>query len=446
MDLIGLSGIVVSMILLLFLTYRGFNIVYTAPVCALLVIVSNKIPFSEITNSYLEAIGRWLPTGFFYAILGSVLGKIYEDSGAAESIGRKLITIFTAGKNVSQNHRALCGLLAVFLMQMLMTCSGISGTVVMLTSFPLAKAIARDCNIPRRLLPGIVCGGAISATMAAPGLPQIGNIMASSILGTKPIAGLFSGIIGSMLVLGFGLIYIYCEIKKAFAAGKPFVTSVDDVESVERKLPPTLLAIIPLIMVLVVYTVLGFSIAVSMTVSTVLAMIFLSPYIAGCRMTGVKQTLQKGAQTGTYVFFLLSSTMGFAAVVQATPAFMFVSNILQDVASRSGSPFTVASIVVFFTLITASPPASLLLGLPIFIPSIQQGILSANAVHRIGVFATTTFESMPYSGAALVSIQISGTTHKEGYLPMFICTVLIPFAATYILAFLFSVFPKFSQI
>lgn len=446
MNYFDVFGIVISMVLLLFLTYKGLNIVYVAPICALLVIVSNGLPFSSITDTYLSAIGDWMSIGFFYAILGSILGKIYESSGAAENIGYSLMRLFTAGREIKTTHRSFYGVLAIYIMQILVTGSGISGTVVMIISFPIAVGIAKDCDIPRRLIPVIISSGAISAIMAAPGVPTIGNIIASSILDTKATAGLLGGIIAFIVVAVPSLIYTYHLIKRAHDNGEKYDYNIDEKHhNFNNGYPNIFIAIIPLALVFIMYAIIGWSIGISLSLSTVIALILFAPYL-NKDSNQIKNVLQNGVQTGTYVFFLLSSTLGFASVIQSTSVFIDLTNYVQALVNTNGSPFIVATVVVFWTLVTASPPAALQLGLPAFLPSIQLNTINANAVHRISVFATTTFETMPYSGAVIAAIQMSNTTHKEAYRPLFVCTVFLPLIATYILALLYTIFPFLAQV
>jgi H+/gluconate symporter-like permease len=65
----------------------------------------------------------------------------------------------------------------------------------------------------------------------------------------------------------------------------------------------------------------------------------------------------------------------------------------------------------------------------------------SSALHRTAVFATTTFESMPYCGAAILTMQLSGVSHKEGYMPVFVVTVLIPLIATGVVTSILTIFP-----
>ena len=109
----------------------------------------------------------------------------------------------------------------------------------------------------------------------------------------------------------------------------------------------------------------------------------------------------------------LASLMGFATVLQESSAF---TDIMDAVAGMNGNPLVVGTLaVVVFVLLTTSPPAAVQLGLPMVLPSVESGALAAGAIHRTAVIATTTFECMPYTGAAIISMASAGVSFKEGY-------------------------------
>lgn len=157
MNIIGLIGIVAAMILLIILVYKGMSNIYIAPVCALLVIVTNGLPIlSTFKEAYLGGIADWMPVGFAYAVLGALFGKIYEKTGAAQTVGRFLLSKLAADRQVSQSRLVLLGLIVMNAVSVLLTWTGVSGIVVMMATIPIAFSIARTANIPREFIPAIL--------------------------------------------------------------------------------------------------------------------------------------------------------------------------------------------------------------------------------------------------------------------------------------------------
>ena len=111
-------------------------------------------------------------------------------------------------------------------------------------------------------------------------------------------------------------------------------------------------------------------------------------------------------------------------------------------ASMNGNPLVVGTLaVVVFVLLTTSPPATVQLGLPMVLPSVESGVLAAGAIHRTAVIATTTFECMPYTGAAIISMASAGVTFKEGYKHIAVQNIVIALFSTAITTLILILFP-----
>ena len=87
LPIISLIGILLGLILLIFLAYKGHSIIWVAPVCAALVAVLGGL---DVLQAYLkEYIGgtaayivSWFPAFF----LGAVYGKIMDLTGSARPL------------------------------------------------------------------------------------------------------------------------------------------------------------------------------------------------------------------------------------------------------------------------------------------------------------------------------------------------------------------------
>lgn len=418
-----------GMALLVFLVYKGMSNIYAALLCALAVALCNAMPLLDtLKNVYVKGIADWMPVGFAFAVMGACLGHIYTVSHGAEAVGRKLFTLWGPTEKMSRNRRVLVSLVTMSVMQAILTFTGVSGTVVLLTSVPIAKAFGRAADIPDRYLPAMMMSPGASAAMAAPCAPTIGNITASALLETSAAAGLLGGFCGFFAVFAAGNVYLYRLISKDPERRE----DNKDMEEEKTVYPEFWQAFIPLAVIFVTYSLLRWDIMVSLTAGILLALALMRQAIPGRGGRKYTETLNLGFRNGTHVFFQIASLMGFAAVVQKTAAF---GEVAAAVTSLAWNPYMIVFItIVIFTLLTSSPPAALALGLPALLPYIRSGQISAGAMHRIAVMGTTTFESMPYSGAAIIAMQLSGVRFKEGYPPVFVCTVAIPLAAAFLLS------------
>ena len=81
------------------------------------------------------------------------------------------------------------------------------------------------------------------------------------------------------------------------------------------------------------------------------------------------------------------------------------------------------------------------IGLPILgKPFIEAG-LNATGIHRIAMFAASTFDSLPISMFVIMVHDISGVKLKDGYKPVFVVSVLVPLICTFIIALLYTIYP-----
>lgn len=63
------------------------------------------------------------------------------------------------------------------------------------------------------------------------------------------------------------------------------------------------------------------------------------------------------------------------------------------------------------------------------------------AAHRVASIASGALDSLPWNGYVVTLLNICHLTHKEGYFPVFVTTVLIPILGTAIAILLFTVAP-----
>ena len=96
---------------------------------------------------------------------------------------------------------------------------------------------------------------------------------------------------------------------------------------------------------------------------------------------------------------------------------------------------SVAIIVAF----TGSPPAGLQIILPI-LSTVLVGV-APEAIHRVATISTQTFDTLPFQGAVIVTLGLCGLTHKEGYFPVMMTTVIWTGAAAVVAALMLTFFP-----
>lgn len=85
-------GILLSLILLMVMAYRGFSVIVFAPIFAIAAaIFSGMAVMPTYTEVFLPNLGNYVKVYFPFFLLGAVFGKVMEQSGAAKSIAKFIV-------------------------------------------------------------------------------------------------------------------------------------------------------------------------------------------------------------------------------------------------------------------------------------------------------------------------------------------------------------------
>src|SRR5690606_15015949 len=87
-------AIVLSLILLMYLAYRGITVLLLAPLmAALAVLLSGDVGFllPIDTGTFMKALGGYVMQFLPIFLLGPLFGRLMADSGAAETISRWIV-------------------------------------------------------------------------------------------------------------------------------------------------------------------------------------------------------------------------------------------------------------------------------------------------------------------------------------------------------------------
>src|SRR6476660_6312929 len=149
----GLLGIVVALGLLIWFAYRGWSILLLAPAAALVAAAAAREPL----------LAHWTQV---FMVGGALFGKLMEDSGSVEAIASFMTKKLGAGRAI----------LAVVLAGAIVTYGGVSLFVAFFVIAPMAEAMFRAADTPRRLMVAAIGLGTLTFTMSAlPGTPALQN-------------------------------------------------------------------------------------------------------------------------------------------------------------------------------------------------------------------------------------------------------------------------------
>ena len=414
-------GIILGLVLLMFLAYRGYSILWVAPVCALVVGLTGGLnPLEMYKETYMTGLSGYVKSWFPVFMLGAIFGHLMDYTGAAKSIAVWL-TQKLGAKRAIMGVVVGCGVL---------TYGGISLFVVVFAMYPLGLELFREANISRKLLPGAIALGSFTFTMTAiPGTPQIQNIIPTNYYGTDPAAAPIMGIIAAVTMFALGLMWLHHRERKLTEAGDVF-TEPKNREGIEvdySSLPNPFLSFLPLITVIVTMNLLDWDIIVAL-----LSGIVLSMAISFNKYKGFTKTISNGAIGSITAILNTAGAVGFGTVVRSVPGFATLTEILLNV---PGTPLISEAIAVnLLAGATGSASGGMSIALEAlgdkYMEIAAQTGISPEAFHRVASLASGGLDTLPHNGAVLTLLAVTGMTHKESYIDIMMTSLVLPIVAS----------------
>ena len=414
-------GIILGLVLLMFLAYRGYSILWVAPVCALVVGLTGGLDLLTMyKDTYMTGLSGYVKSWFPVFMLGAIFGHLMDYTGAAKSIAHWLTQTLGA-KRAIMGVVVGCGVL---------TYGGISLFVVVFAMYPLGLELFREANITRKLLPGAIALGSFTFTMTAiPGTPQIQNIIPTNYYGTTPTAAPIMGIVAAILMFGLGILWLHYREKKFTTAGDVF-TEPKGKEAVEvdfSNLPNPFLSFLPLITVIVTMNFLKWDIILAL-----LAGIVLSMAISFQKYKGFTKSISNGAVGSITAILNTAAAVGFGTVVKSVPGFAVLTEVLLNV---PGTPLISEAIAVN---LLAGATGSASGGMSIALEALGEKYMaiaaetgiSPAAFHRVASLASGGLDTLPHNGAVLTLLAVTGMTHKDSYIDIMMTSLILPIVAS----------------
>ena len=455
--MIGVIGIILSLGLLMYLAYRGITVLILAPLLALFAALmgtfgGEQIPLmATYTEIFMKSLAGYVKSYFPVFLLGAIFGKIMDDSGAAKAISHAI------AKKLGKEK----AIIAVVLSCGVLTYGGVSLFVVAFAVYPIACALFREANIPKRLIPGSIALGSFTFTMTAfPGTPQIQNAIPMPFFGTDVYAAPILGIVAGLIMAGCGMAWLMYRARKAMAAGEGYGNHTKDkiVEFNQSELPSFGVAMVPIILVLAINFFLSKSVfvdgkyngayltqapystklsAVAGTWSLIIALVIaiLSVIILNYKRfkeVTVVNSLNQGAFGSLLAILNTAAEVGYGNVIQSLAAFQIVKMAILGISSNPIVSEAISVNILAGITGSASGGMSIALGTlgkTYLDLAVQQGI-NPEVLHRIATLACGGLDSLPHNGAVITLLSICGLTHKESYIDIGMCTVVIPILAT----------------
>ncbi|HHF7366768.1 TPA: GntP family permease [Legionella bozemanae] len=483
----GILGILLGLLFLIVLAFRSWSILLLAPAAALVATFFAGGPLlASWTQIFMSGAAHFLAQYFPLFLLGSLFGKLMDDSGSVSAIADFM----------TQRFGTKHAILAVVLAGALVTYGGVSLFVAFFVLAPMSQTLFQAAAIPRRLMPAAIVLGTSTFTMSSlPGTPSIQNAIPMPFLGTTPFAAPGLGIIASAVMFVFGMWWLKRTANAAkyeseqFGEGVPAevntivndqlirerATTAHEFDIAEithgchsKALPTIIFAILPIIvviavnflMVLVILPRLDFSFlarekwgATSLSavagvwsvVTALVAAIFVVLIINYKRLPKLRETIDAGANASVLPALSVASLVGFGAVIASLPAFAVVRDWVLGI---SGGPLvSLATATNILAAVTGSASGGLSIALDslgsTYLALAQKYGIDPALLHRIAVISSGTLDSLPHNGAVVTLLAVCQSTHRESYLDIMVVGIVGAIIALSVVIVLGSIFGSF---
>jgi H+/gluconate symporter-like permease len=466
MTAIAIFGICLSLALLMYLAYRGINVLILAPIMATVAVLFSGehggLLLGTYTQLFMAELAKYLGKFFPLFMMGALFGKLMDDSGSAKVIAHRIAGL--TGTNQA--------ILAIVLACGVLTYGGVSLFVVAFAVYPIAKSLFREAEIPKRLIPGAIALGSFTFTMTAlPGTPAIQNAIPTAYFGTTPFAAPGLGIIGGLIMFAGGMLWLNRRAAAARAKGEGYGQHDDQEQTAQgpaQNAPSFLVALIPIILVIALnYVFTTWVLPATNTAflsqpkygatklssvagiwSIVLAVLAASLFVLLAnrrRFANLTETINKGTLGSMLPMLNTASEVGYGGVIASLAAFGVVRDSMISITTNP--VVSVAITVNVLAAITGSASGGLSIAMAslgdFYLQMAKAAHISPEIMHRIASMSSGGFDCMPHNGAVITLLGICGLTHRQSYLDIFVVASGITVIAGIAVIILNAVFGTF---
>ena len=324
-------------------------------------------------------------------------GKLMEITGAAQSVAHFLVNLIGAKRATSV---------------VILRCfnyGGISLFVVVFAMYPIALALYREANITRKLIPGAIALGSFTFTMTAiPATPQIQNIIPMDYFHTDPMAAPILGIVGALIMLVGGYMWLVWRERKFTAAGEGFTEPKGKEELLldEDQLPNPYVSFLPLLSVILTLNLLDWHIVAALLSGVILSMVV--NYKSFNKFT---EAINGGAQGSMLAIINTSAAVGFGSVVRAVPGFQALADLMMGI---GGSPLVADAVAVnVLAGATGSASGGMGIALEALGDKLYTLALETTAQRPSRLILLRRLDTLPHNGAVLTLLAVTGLTIRN---------------------------------
>lgn len=426
---LSLIGIIVALLLAGILAYKNVNSILIGTISTLIIIITSGLNLTETyTAVYQSGVGGLVSSIFLQVGIGALLGQVYLDTGAARVIADRF------SKNLKGNSAIIGVVIICGLLQL-----GGLGFGVFFIMYPIATRLFAKNGIHRYLVFLSVIFSPYTWAQTMPFSTSIYNTYPMSLFGTPSSAGLIPGAAAAIFVGVLGTWWMIRYNKRLIAKNPDYMKLYErdadvlaDADNVNGKDIPLILAVIPLLLVFVLFNVLKWNIALALLCGLASSFILFFKQLS---LSKWNQALSIGAKSSMSIMITMGALVGIANVVKATPVY---TKALELLATSSLNPYLLAGIAgSIIAFILASGTGSITIGLgtlkDVYLGYAARGYNLGN-IHRIAAICGSGLDSVPWSGSLISTCMIFRTNIKEVYYGVFVTCTLITMLSQFCIA------------
>ena len=137
----GIVGLILAFGCLLVFTWKGFSIYVVSLLSALLIMIFNQLPILQsLSEAYMPAMANFFRNYFIMFVLGSIMGRLYVESGAGVSIAKGVMSLVGKEK-ASDTSKHIAVILTVLVTGGLLGYGGVNVVAIPVALYPLILSL-----------------------------------------------------------------------------------------------------------------------------------------------------------------------------------------------------------------------------------------------------------------------------------------------------------------
>ncbi len=423
----SIAVIVIALVLMMMLTLKKVPVPVAALISIAVMAIFTGCPvLTTLSGDYMEGMGAFIQANWILLLMGCILSKVMDMTGAASAISSVIIDKLGAKLMIP----------AIIIAGAVLAYGGINGLALCFALYPIILDAFKKANFPRQIIPAVLVASLFTWVMITPGSPVICNAIASQMLGTSSMSAPVIGFIAAGFVLIYSIVYFNIVLKKAAAKKEGFVSDQNVEQTLARaeelknsgNLPNVLLALVPLVAIVICYNVVHLELWVSMLVGTILCLVLLYKNI-----NGLLGLLSQAVTEGSIMTVTAASVVGIGNVINAIPGFSDLMNGLVSAGVNSGAPLVIfAAVLIVLSFLFTAGMTGLQTALTVMSEPLMNMGVSAVILHRIGIVASAVLDCVPYAGGIVALFTMTGISYKDGYKHVFMVSIIPMFLAVVI--------------